>query len=346
LYEFTNVSDGIYTISFHTEEPAGGITLSDAYMIMLYLLNMQTFTPFQEIVADVNASGSVTWADYTEIVYSYLNQGIPFSGGDWVFETITVIVAGRNRDGVSTSGASTGDVNGTFIPPKYGNCFINDYLAQVILAEISSDATLNLETSEPVSITGMHMEFHVPEGITIKAIHSILPGIKHYQEGDVIRVTWMNTEPLPIEINPENPVIEVEVGSNKNTRTGEKMHLTLSPQSHFIGTDGSMLPFINLTLPAVQFEDDAEISFKETIYPNPFIAYATLEYDLPSDGNINIVITNNAGQVVNTINEYQEAGPHQLKIDGSEWPSGMYHFAIQFSSEKPMLTTGSMIKSK
>lgn len=350
-YHFNNLNDGTYTVKFSTDEPAGGIDLIDAYDVMLYLLGSLEFTEFELKVADVNGDGDVNWDDYNEILYSYLNEGNPFSGGDWVFDTVTFSIP--EREGAKqSSGGSTGDVNGTFLPPtKYGNCFVINTLVPQIVAEISKQPTLDLQTDHALEITGLHLVFKIPQGITIDpdavSINTLLVGAQYYQEGDLLRVTWMNQSPDIVKIDKDSPIVEFAISSNNNTRTNETLNIQLASESHIIGADGGMLPFTNFSLPGVKFEENRELAISENIYPNPFVSYVQLDYYLPADGKVKIMITNNLGQLISIpVNEYEDAGSHSLKIDGSGWPSGLYYYNIQFSQENTIFKTGSMIKSK
>lgn len=346
VYEFSNVPDGIYTITFSTDEPAGGVTLTDAFLVMLHILNFYPFTPFQEMVADVNNSGSVTWSDYFEILISYLNQGNPLSGGDWVFEELPVTVEGSNREGFTSNGGSNGDVNGTFIPPKYGNCFVHNTTESISIKPNESNV-LHLEADQGIEISGMHLVFQVPEELEVISVSSYLADLHLSQSGKEVRITWMSNDASAVEISPDEPFLGFTVSTGINTHQGGVLNLELTSESHLIGKTGDMLPFVNLSLPGVIIEGETAIMVNETIYPNPFLAYTTLEYVLPSDGKVKIIVTNSAGQIVQLVtDEFQDAGSYRVKIDGSDWPSGVYQYGIYFSGTKTVVKAGSMIKSK
>ena len=72
-----------------------------------------------------------------------------------------------------------------------------------------------------------------------------------------------------------------------------------------------------------------------------------MEYTLPSEGNVSIVVYNSNGQMVKEImNNLQDMGNHTLGIDVTDLSAGLYHYRIQFKGEKEIIKTGSMIKSK
>jgi hypothetical protein len=81
-------------------------------------------------------------------------------------------------------------------------------------------------------------------------------------------------------------------------------------------------------------------------YPNPFNPSTTIEYQLPSRGNVQINIYNSLGQVVRSlVNEQREAGSHFVVWDGRDnegnaVSTGAYFYQVQvgeFVQAKRML---------
>ncbi|MCB0304106.1 MAG: T9SS type A sorting domain-containing protein, partial [Calditrichaeota bacterium] len=70
-------------------------------------------------------------------------------------------------------------------------------------------------------------------------------------------------------------------------------------------------------------------------YPNPFNPSTTIEYDLPEDGRIALVIYNNLGQKIRTLYEgTQLAGTHRISWDGRDdrgkaLASGVYFYTLK-----------------
>jgi len=123
--------------------------------------------------------------------------------------------------------------------------------------------------------------------------------------------------------------------------------LALGNESHIIDRSGEMIGSVNLSMPGLVFKNSEAIAVKENIYPNPFMEYTTLDYAIPTEGNVKIIVTNQAGQLINLVtNEFQEAGSYSIKIDGSNWPAGIYHYAIFLTGQSDTMKSGSMIKSR
>ena len=81
-------------------------------------------------------------------------------------------------------------------------------------------------------------------------------------------------------------------------------------------------------------------------YPNPFNPSTTIEYQLPSRGNVQINICNSLGQLVRSlVNELRDAGTHSVVWDGRDngghaVSTGAYFYQVQvggFVQAKRML---------
>lgn len=76
-------------------------------------------------------------------------------------------------------------------------------------------------------------------------------------------------------------------------------------------------------------------------YPNPFNSVTTINYDLPEDNNVKIVIYDMLGREVSKlIDEYQSAGYKSVKFYADNLPSGVYFYRLQagkFTSVKKIL---------
>jgi hypothetical protein len=78
-------------------------------------------------------------------------------------------------------------------------------------------------------------------------------------------------------------------------------------------------------------------------YPNPFNPTTQINYQIPKDGNVTLVVYNSLGQEIKTlVNQYQSSGSYVVQFDASELPSGVYIYKLtsgNFSAVKKMLLT-------
>jgi len=65
-------------------------------------------------------------------------------------------------------------------------------------------------------------------------------------------------------------------------------------------------------------------------YPNPFNPSTIISFSLPRTGFVNLSVFNILGQqVARLVEEYREAGVHQVEFDAANFPSGIYFYRLQ-----------------
>ena len=79
----------------------------------------------------------------------------------------------------------------------------------------------------------------------------------------------------------------------------------------------------------------------EQNYPNPFNPETTIEFSIPSSGNVNLTVYNSLGQHVSTLmNEFKNTGSYKVKFSAKELPSGIYFYRLNcgsFSASKKLI---------
>jgi hypothetical protein len=64
--------------------------------------------------------------------------------------------------------------------------------------------------------------------------------------------------------------------------------------------------------------------------PNPFALTSTINYSLPQESVVSLIVYNQLGEVVQTlVNSVVGAGEHQALFDGSQLPSGTYYYTLK-----------------
>jgi len=75
-------------------------------------------------------------------------------------------------------------------------------------------------------------------------------------------------------------------------------------------------------------------------YPNPFNPSTTISFQNSKSGIINVKIYNSLGQIVETLtNKNYSIGSHSIIWNATGFPSGIYYYAITFTSNKSVITT-------
>ena len=60
-------------------------------------------------------------------------------------------------------------------------------------------------------------------------------------------------------------------------------------------------------------------------YPNPFNSVSTIQYELPQDSEVSLIVYDILGhEVASLMDGYMEPGHHQAQWDGHGFPSGIY----------------------
>jgi hypothetical protein len=76
-------------------------------------------------------------------------------------------------------------------------------------------------------------------------------------------------------------------------------------------------------------------------YPNPFNPSTTIRFSLPRNARISLVLYNNLGQQMEVLAEGEySAGTHDVRVDGSILPSGIYFYELrseQFTAIKKLV---------
>jgi Secretion system C-terminal sorting domain len=90
----------------------------------------------------------------------------------------------------------------------------------------------------------------------------------------------------------------------------------------------------------VKLDVPAEFSLKQN-FPNPFNPTTKIIYSIPQKANVQIIIYNALGMEVTTLlNEFRQAGMHQVEFDANNLSSGIYFYKVvsgNYSEIKKMI---------
>ncbi|MBW6460512.1 MAG: T9SS type A sorting domain-containing protein [Bacteroidales bacterium] len=344
-YAFYNVAGGTYSISFEKTGPAGGVTLTDAFLVMMHLFNLYPFSPIAYLAADVDGSGTITWADYTLILVGYLNQGNPFPIGDWVFEEVPPFSTGSRSETKVSGSNGSGDVNGTFVPTKMVESVFVNLPANDVVIKPGEVSNVTVNVANTVQMTGMQLILRIPDGIVIKNIESPLQNLNHCVRGNELTLTWLDENAAGEVIRPDASLFSIEATVTKSWDKNVSHSFYVLPESHFIDQEGEVIHGVQIVIPSLKFQPAEE--FNLTAYPNPFTTHFSIGLDLPSDGQVSFQLFDQCGRIVHEIiNSYYNAGTHQLRFDGSFLTPGIYFYHVSLPGNEKYFSNGSIIKSK
>jgi acetyl esterase/lipase len=111
-----------------------------------------------------------------------------------------------------------------------------------------------------------------------------------------------------------------------------------------VSTAAFFYPFVQPTTVALATGERPENSVLEQNWPNPFNPTTSIRYGLPQTSSVTLTVYNTLGQqVVQLVNEQQQAGYHDVVFRGDGLPSGVYFCRLQASG---FLQTRKMMLSK
>lgn len=335
-YLFPNVPYGTYTLHATTEISAGGVNMADATIIFLHLLGFYPLNPVQQMAADVDGNGSVTWNDYWTVVIGWFIQGYPFPAGPWVFQDVTFNHTGAKTNVPVLGGSSSGDVNGTFVPTT------RDYAAiEVNYTEtaISSNLVVEISANEVSEAAAMGMIIRYPESmVEVTSVSSQLGDINYSVKNGEIRINWLSQEAAEKAVNNNLPVVTINAETRDNLK-GESIRFELDPATHFSNLKGELIG-TTYTLPV--FKSTA--GYLQANYPNPFSGSTSIAYTVPAEGKVNVSLYNQQGQMVRTlVNDNMKAGSYQINFNSAGLEPGVYYYTLKVNGINSINETKKMI---
>ncbi|UCF62674.1 MAG: T9SS type A sorting domain-containing protein [bacterium] len=128
---------------------------------------------------------------------------------------------------------------------------------------------------------------------------------------------------------PDEAIIEITIVDT----TGS---IVAHPGSYFILDD---LEFSLATDIQEGFASGVPVEFQlEQNFPNPFNPVTQIQYGLPHDSEVTLVIYNQLGQKIATLVEgRQTVGYHTVSFNAAQLPSGLYFYQIQAGSYRKVM---------
>ncbi len=149
---------------------------------------------------------------------------------------------------------------------------------------------------------------------------------------DSLQLLWHNVLPNPYT------KINAYTGVNGTFNTD-----VTTPSTHFIDFLVGIIgqdPIVSTVIPK-------EFSLSQN-YPNPFNPSTKIQYALPQEGKVSIIVYDLTGrEIMNLINgELKAAGNYEVRFNGSGFASGVYFYRIQVTGAKSFESTRRMVLIK
>jgi hypothetical protein len=161
--------------------------------------------------------------------------------------------------------------------------------------------------------------------------------------GNELRIGWTSMD--AITVNKGESLVTLQMKLNGETSVeGIQFNLASSlnelADADFMVFDATLVIDIPSTSALGTGVNLASENLEFTTYPNPFRGITTLEYTLPTDGQVMIEVYNLVGSKVRVaVDETQSAGTYSLKLDANDLQPGVYTAILKLKSSDNTVTT-------
>jgi len=280
-YELTNIPYGTFTILAETELPAGGVELSDAFMVMFHMFGFINLEGYQAIAADVNNNGNIDWGDYWDILIDWLIYQLPFNNEPWLFDsmeyTFTPSKDGQSVGGNELGATCSGDICGSYIldDDKEKSTVVSNQTINVLPGET---VEVSFYASETIDVAALYMGIKYDADVVTIEEYETNPAEMEYraEEADgLLGFNWMTGQDMEsLHIEKDNAIITLYVTVNENAQPQEVV-FSLDDESAYITADGkseNTTKLVSQSINVLNKETTTSLNnFEESvsIYPNP-----------------------------------------------------------------------------
>ncbi|HRK73193.1 MAG TPA: cohesin domain-containing protein, partial [Rhodothermales bacterium] len=342
-FRFDNLPDGGAVLKATKtggwNEAANG---TDAFQAARLAAGLGSFSPLQQLAADVNNSGSVNGTDAFLVARRAAGTIASFTRGDWVCEEKNLTVAGNDQTS-DVKCLAVGDVNMSYVPTGSASIALNKTeaarsltLSSVNIGKGATSAVVPVTVKEFTGIGAVTLKVGFNASLMsfskVSNTHNGLTFTANASNG-VLTLIWFDatggTNPINIA---DGKLMDLEFTLNGVSNTGQTTSLTINKTaSEVADTNGDPLTVVYTDGLAILTNAQAEELPSEfvisEIYPNPFNPSTTIRFNLPQTGLVNAELYNLVGQKVWSSGKKMVSagmGHHIFVEAGSHWASGTY----------------------
>jgi hypothetical protein len=166
---------------------------------------------------------------------------------------------------------------------------------------------------------------------TFVGVSSKLDGFVYRADEGSVTIVWADMSAknaMQFKANEALVTLKFSAKADKGT-----VGLTLDSWSELTGSDGAVLSMAKLSAPSTGIGNIPSIFSLGQNYPNPFNPSTIIQYGLPTQSTVKLVIYNVLGQVVKElVNTEQQAG-FQSVVWNANVSSGMYFYQLEATSK-------------
>jgi len=206
---------------------------------------------------------------------------------------------------------------------------------------------------------GNKSEYSIPKKFTssIKAPVLLSPAKNEDSVSVTPKLEWTAVEgatkyKVQISIAPlfnsQNIIVDIDTITVNSFITpvlqASKSHYwkVFSLTDQYVGPSSDFSRFVTGNLTSIKYVDEIPSNFSlSQNYPNPFNPSTQINYQLPENSFVDLVVYDSIGQLVaKLINSYQTKGIYTISFDATNLPSGIYVYKLiagDFSATRKML---------
>ncbi len=319
-YSFTNVPNGTYDIAVSTTKPWGGVNSVDALLILKHFAAMPPpLTGIHLKGSDVDKSGTTNSADALLTARRSVGQITSFAAGNWYFDAQDMVLTQDTT--YNFFGLCFGDVNGTYQPAK-SEASVKLGTSGTLAFQPGQEVVLPLSVSQAMEIGAVALEVRIPAGLEVLDVEMPSGEFLWHLESGMLRISWFSLEPL--NLGSGEPLLRIRA-LVESVQPGS---LSLSVASELADAQAQVYPNALLTQPKLVLAGEGQ-SLTVNNYPNPFSGMTTVEFQLPSSGNVNLSLFDVTGaQVLQIADGMFDAGLHQVSLNGEGLADGIYFLRL------------------
>ncbi len=326
-YEFDNLAYGNYSIVASTNKPWGGVTATDALLIKLHSVGSISLTGLPLVAADVNASNAINATDALLIQLRIVGLSNQFNAGNWKFNN-TPFVFNASDTTYNFKAICVGDVNKSY--NTTGLKQATSYNDGIMSIKANETFTYNIKANETFGLGAMTLFMNFDENLfEIEKVNNVLDGMTYKFEKGMVALAWSDLNGKSIIDN--ETLISFNIKAKKSIINPIQI-FNYNNQSEFADVNAVVNNGFGLKMSDVQTINNSV--FVVNNYPNPAKDFSNIDYILPENAKVRIIVTNVLGQPIATIvDETKEAGSYKNVVDANDLnlSSGIYFFQFEVS---------------
>ena len=346
-YYFDSIPNGSYYLESSTSLAPGQVTLQDAYLIMMHLFGMYSFTDVEFAASDVNGSGTITWSDYFIVVINYLLQGQGFPVGEWQFQPIQLDFSSRTASGTDTTSVwatGSGDVEGIWVPTGRSLASITSAVNNQVT--LSSETTeINIMSNYSELISGFNLNLNYPsELMTITGVEGPDGNLDYAVDHGVVKIIWMDESEHAGSHVYGDQLCTLLVTRNIDASDNQISAMVLDDNGMILDQSGLPVEGAEIQLPNIKSGKFDQI-ISATNYPNPVINQLNIRIDSDMDINRTIFIYDISGILLQQTN-LNATQSNVASVYTDQLAPGSYTYQIRSDFSDQETLTGRFFKSK